>query len=114
MQNAECRMKNPFCILHFAFCIRMELPTYISTFVLVFFRVGGLMMSAPLFGSAKIPRRVKVLLALVLAIGLAPSVQMPVLPESSWGLAVAVGGELIFGLAMGMALSFTFIALNWA
>src|SRR4051794_14760198 len=89
-----------------AYC-SMELPVTISTFVLVFFRVGGLMMSAPLFGSAKIPRRVKVLLALVLAVGLAPSVQTPILPESSWGLAVAVGGELIFGLAMGMALSFT-------
>jgi flagellar biosynthetic protein FliR len=86
----------------------------IPTFVLVFFRVAGLMLSAPLFGSAKIPRRVKVLLAIVLAVGLAPSVAAPALPDSAWLLATAIGGELIFGLAMGMALSFTFIACNWA
>jgi flagellar biosynthetic protein FliR len=86
----------------------------IPTFVLVFFRVAGLMLSAPLFGSAKIPRRVKVLLAIVLAFGLAPSVAAPILPDSPWLLATAIGGELIFGLAMGMALSFVFIAANWA
>lgn len=87
----------------------------IPTFVLVFFRVAGLMLSAPLFGSAKIPRRLKVLLAIVLAFGLAPSIAAPPkLPETTWALATGIGGELIFGLAMGMALSFTFIAANWA
>jgi flagellar biosynthetic protein FliR len=86
----------------------------IPTFVLVFFRVAGLMLAAPLFGSANIPRRVKVLLALVLAFGLAPSVSRPALPGTTWALAVGIAGELVFGLAMGMALSFTFIAANWA
>ena len=86
----------------------------IPTYVLVFFRVAGLMLSAPLFGSAKIPRRVKLLLAIVLAFGLSASVRRPAWPTNAWDLAVGVGGELIFGLAMGMALSFTFIAVNWA
>src|SRR5438105_13495060 len=87
---------------------------HIPTFVLVFFRVAGLMLAAPLFGSANIPRRVKVLLAIVLAFGLAPTVGRPDLPETVWGLAAGIGGELIFGIAMGMGLSFTFIAANWA
>jgi flagellar biosynthesis protein FliR len=86
----------------------------IPTFVLVFFRVAGLMLAAPLFGSANIPRRVKVLLAVVLAVGLAPTVGRPALPETTWALAAGIGGELIFGIAMGMALSFSFIAANWA
>jgi flagellar biosynthetic protein FliR len=86
----------------------------IPTFVLVFFRVAGLMLSAPLFGSAKIPRRVKLLLAIVLAFGLARSIPSVALPTNTWVLAVGIGGELIFGIAMGMALSFTFIAVNWA
>lgn len=71
-------------------------------------------MSAPLFGSARIPKRVKVLMSVILAVGLSPSVAPPQWPNSDWGLAVAIGGELMFGLAMGMALSFTFIACNWA
>jgi flagellar biosynthetic protein FliR len=84
-------------------------------FVLVFFRVAGLGLSAPLFGSAKIPRRVKVLLSLVLAFGLSSSVtRPPQMPSTPWELTVGIGGELAFGLAIGTALSLTFIAVNWA
>ena len=91
----------------------LDLLQDIPTYVLVFFRVAGLMLSAPLFGSAKIPRRVKVLLAIVLAFGMSHGITRPPWPDNTWQLAVGVGGELIFGLAMGMALSFTFIAANW-
>jgi flagellar biosynthesis protein FliR len=86
----------------------------IPVYVLVFFRVAGLMLGAPLFGSANIPKRVKVLLAIVLAFGLAQSIDGPPLPASPWILAVGIGGELIFGWAMGMCLSFVFIAVTWA
>jgi flagellar biosynthetic protein FliR len=93
-----------------------SLVPLISTYVLVFFRVAGLMLGAPLFGSANIPKRVKVLLAIVLAFGLAQSVDGPgLLPMTHpWVLAVGIGGELIFGWAMGMCLSFVFIAVTWA
>ena len=44
-----------------------------------------------------------------------PLVDGPVaMPETSWELAVAIGGEMMFGLAMGMILSFIFIAAQWA
>ena len=92
----------------------LELLQDIPTYVLVFFRVAGLMLSAPLFGSAKIPRRVKLLLAIVLAFGLCGGVTRPPWPPNAWMLAVGIGGELIFGLAMGMALGLTFIAVTWA
>src|SRR5215210_7381717 len=36
------------------------------------------------------------------------------LPDSAWELAMAIGGEMAFGLAMGMALSLVFIAAQWA
>jgi len=52
---------------------------------------------------------------IILALGLMPSVSRPTaLPETTWGLALGIGGEMIFGLAMGMVLSFTFIAAQWA
>src|SRR3954467_3738254 len=89
----------------------LTLVHLIPVYVLVFFRVAGLMLGAPLFGSANIPKRVKVLLAIVLAWGLAQSVDLPSLPTSEWSLAIGVGGELIFGWAMGMCLSFVFIAV---
>jgi flagellar biosynthesis protein FliR len=38
----------------------------------------------------------------------------PKLPLSTLGVAMAIGGEICFGLAMGMILSFVFIAAQWA
>jgi flagellar biosynthetic protein FliR len=91
-----------------------ELPNLATTFVLVFIRIAGMMLFAPLFGSAKIPRRVRLMLALVLAFGMMPGVQPASLPQDTWGMTAGIAGEMAFGLAMGMLLSFEFIAAQWA
>ena len=88
---------------------------FVPVFVLVFFRTTGLMLAAPLLGSAKIPKRVKVMFALVLAAGLVNRVKTaPHMPDTTLGLAFGIGGELVFGLIMGMGLSLAFIAVTWA
>src|SRR3982751_4041669 len=88
---------------------------FVPLFVLVFFRTAGLMLAAPLFGSAKIPRRVKVMLALVMSVGLVNNVAAPPhLPDNLLQLSLGLGGELVFGLIMGLGLSLTFIAISWA
>ncbi len=87
----------------------------VPTYVLVFFRLAGMMIYAPLFGSSRIPRRVKVLITAILALSLAAIVPAPAkLPETIWELTVGIAGEIMFGLAMGLAMSFTFIAVQWA
>ena len=84
-------------------------------FTLTFFRVAGLMLFAPLFGSARIPRRFKVLIALVMTIPVYGVVQPQVpMPESTAQLTVGLLGEISFGLVLGMIASFTFIAAQWA
>jgi flagellar biosynthetic protein FliR len=88
---------------------------FVPTFVLVVFRLGGMMLYAPLFGSARIPRRVRVMLALVLAMGITPGIKpVMALPDSPWELAVGIAGELLFGLAMGLVMSLVFVAVQWA
>jgi flagellar biosynthetic protein FliR len=87
---------------------------FVPTFVLAFFRIAGMMLFAPLFGSSRIPRRVRVMLALVLAMSITPSVRPVMLPDTPWGLAAGIAGEMAFGFAMGMLQSFTFIAAQWA
>jgi flagellar biosynthesis protein FliR len=88
---------------------------FVPTFTLVFFRLAGMMLFAPLFGSARIPKRLKVLMATMLTAGLIGGIDPPVqLPANVWELAVGIGGEMLFGIAMGMALSFVFIAAQWA
>lgn len=84
-------------------------------FVLVFIRVSSMFVFAPLFGSGRIPKRVKMLLALTLSLGVAGGLPMPgKLPESSWAAVIGIGGEICFGLAIGMILSLVFISVQWA
>src|SRR3954469_14792503 len=93
-----------------------EVLDVIPVFALVFFRLAGMMLFAPFFGSAKVPRRVKVLIALVLAFAMTGTIDAKSveLPQSMWQLTVGIGGEIVFGLAMGTIVSFVFIAAQWA
>jgi flagellar biosynthesis protein FliR len=90
-----------------------EMIEFVPVFVLVFFRLAGLMLFAPLLGSARIPRRVKTALALVLAMCMCDMVRLPPLPETHWELALGIAGEIVFGAAMGMILALVFIAAQW-
>lgn len=88
---------------------------FVPIYVLVVFRLAGMMLFAPLFGSVRIPRQVRVLFIIILAFGLTPTITRPEqLPSTPWDLALGIGAEMAFGLAMGMVMSFTFIAAQWA
>lgn len=85
------------------------------SFALVFVRVTGLFIFAPLFGSMRVPRRVKLLLAIALALAISGGVALPSkLPDSTWEVAAGMSGELLFGLAIGMIVSLVFVAAQWA
>lgn len=84
--------------------------------VLVFFRITGLMLFAPLFGSARIPRRFKIMIALVLTLPMWASgvtSRVPI-PQTVGDMTIGLLGEIVFGVTMGMIVSFVFIAAQWA
>ena len=85
--------------------------------VLVFFRVAGLMMFAPLFGSARVPRRFKTLIALMMTLpmvaGGRPLTSIPI-PQSIGMMTIGLAGEIAFGLMLGMVVSIVFIGAQWA
>jgi flagellar biosynthetic protein FliR len=86
----------------------------IPTYVLAFFRLAGLMLMAPLFGSARVPRRVKLMFAAIAALGTIGATPPAVFPDSLATLTLGIAGEMLFGVAMGLIASFTFIAGQWA
>ena len=88
---------------------------FVPIYVLVLFRIAGMMIWAPLIGSAQIPKRVKGLIACVLAASITPTLNIHVaIPQDAWLLAVAIGGEIAFGAAVGLILSLIFVAAQWA
>src|SRR5579862_1957102 len=83
-------------------------------FLLVLCRVSGVVMVAPVFGSASVPAPVKVFLSLVLSVLLAPLVAGPgvAAPAGAAALALAVAGELAVGLAIGFASALLFAGVR--
>ncbi len=78
----------------------------IPVFLLVVFRVGGMMALSPLLGLDSIPMRVKAMTAFVLAAAVFPLVPPAAGVPDSWsGLALAVGGEMLIGLLMGFTIT---------
>jgi flagellar biosynthesis protein FliR len=96
----------------------MSLPLLLAmvpVFFLVTLRVAAMMLLVPLFGSARIPRRIKVMFALVASVPLAAAVgPIGPLPDSLPVLTLAVLAELAIGAISGAVVLTTFVAVQWA
>jgi len=76
--------------------------TYRTTFLLVFFRMGALCAVAPILGHRSVPVSHRAGLALLLALVLTPVVRRaPIDDGDALGLAGAIAGELLIGIAVG-------------
>jgi len=84
-------------------------------FFLVLARVSPLFVLAPLFSSKSIPRRVRGIIAVALAIGLTPVVARGAeLPDDPYGLAGMIGKEILVGAGFAYTLAALFAALEVA
>ena len=91
----------------------MELNAWIVAFMWPFMRIGAMLVAAPVFGARMVPVRVRVALALVLALVMAPMVvQDPVAvePFSADGFLISMQ-QVLIGLAMGFTLQLVFAAI---
>ena len=79
------------------------LPNEGFVYMAVFARVGSMLMMFPGFGERNIPGRVKLMIALLITLAVAPIVRpvLPLLPDSILDLAFVVGSEVLIGLALG-------------
>jgi flagellar biosynthesis protein FliR len=88
----------------------------IMSFMVVLFRVAGIMIFAPFYNGTAFPAQIKVVLPLIVALTLAPMVPQAQLPLE---LGVAQGvivllGEVLVGMMLGLVASFVFGALQLA
>lgn len=73
--------------------------------LILFARVGAMIMLLPGFGEPAVPARIRLGFALVLAMALAPplAARMPEAATTAWGMGLQVGGEVVIGLLLGGA-----------
>lgn len=86
------------------------------TFLVVLFRVGGLMVTAPMFGSPSVPAPIKLGFSTAFAIALTPTAVGKVgAPPDDWLVLVGILlGETLLGLLIGYLVSLFFSAVQMA
>jgi flagellar biosynthesis protein FliR len=93
------------------FSLYMSFPA----FLLVLFRIGGLVLAAPLFSSAAIPMRIKMLMTVAMAAAVFPSASvhltMPLTLETAL---TGLLGEMAIGLFIGFCLSIMLMSVQLA
>lgn len=84
--------------------------------LLIFFRVGGIIFSAPVFGSKNLPIQLKVGLALIISLILSSSVKVftPDITRGIFPLVIALTGEMLIGVIIGFAVQVIFAAIQLA
>jgi len=85
-------------------------------FTLVFTRVGGLVITAPVFSTPEVPARVRALLAVALAALVTPT-QWDVTvanPGSTLNYMVFMASELVIGLSLGLGIVILFSGIQLA
>ena len=92
-----------------------EIYKILPVFLLVLFRVSGLMLAAPLFSSPAIPLKIKVLMAVAMTMAvfplLLPQVVVPVTLASA---VVGLFGELLIGMFIGFGVTLVFMGVQLA
>ena len=85
-------------------------------FMIVFFRVGGMLLFAPVFGNVNVPLQVRVAIALMFAFILYPSVDksQTVLPSDTIPYVFIILKEIAIGAVVGFAASMIFSAFTMA
>ena len=92
------------------------MQSQLGFFLLIFVRISGLFIMAPIFGSRNVTGRVKAGLALLITYILFPIVfdQTAIIPDHFMTYLFVVAGELLVGLILGFVSSLIFTAIQMA
>jgi flagellar biosynthetic protein FliR len=91
-----------------------ELQALLTGFLWPFLRVAAMIQTAPFFGHPTIPRRVKVALAVLISIVIAPLVEVPAIDPFSGAGLLALLQQFIVGAVIGYSLRIVFAAFELA
>ncbi|ACL72418.1 flagellar biosynthetic protein FliR [Thioalkalivibrio sulfidiphilus] len=92
-----------------------EITAWIGSLLWPFLRISAMLLAAPLYGAGTVTVRVRLAIAFILALVVAPLIPLPpaVEPLSLAGLVVSVQ-QILIGLTIGFVLQMVFAALTQA
>ncbi len=89
--------------------------SHLLAFILVLIRVGGIISTAPVFGSSNTPPQMKVVMSFMLALILYPFIpSITVFPNRPDHYIVLIASELLIGMVLGIIARFLFGAVEFA
>jgi len=92
-----------------------QLDTWIAAFVFPMARILGLMATAPVFNSAGMSARIRLIAGLAITLGLAPALPpMPAVPAGSWVGLTILAQQILIGVMLGFTLRLMFAAVDIA
>jgi flagellar biosynthetic protein FliR len=92
-----------------------QLDAWLAAFMFPLARILGLLATAPVFNSAALPRRIRLLTGLAIAFALVPSLPaMPPVPSGSWVGLVILAQQTLIGVLFGFTLRLAFSAIDLA
>jgi len=92
-----------------------DLYALLPVFLLVLFRIGGLMLAAPFFSAAGLPAQIKVLLTVAMSLAVFPLMVGHLAMQVTMASAlVGLIGELAMGLLMGFSVSLILLGVELA
>ena len=92
-----------------------EIAHLVHMWLWPFFRIAGLLMTAPIIGTRSVPMRIRIIIALAITVVIFPVIPEPpnVPPVSAEGFFISIQ-QVIIGIAMGLCVRVVFIALEIA
>lgn len=82
---------------------------WVAMFMWPFVRISGFMLAAPIFGAQSVPVRIRLSLAFVLALTVAPLLEgLPSTDLLSLATYLMIGKQMLIGLAMGFSMQLMF------
>lgn len=91
----------------------MSLYLKLPVFFMIAARLGGMLLFQPILGAQTVPTHLRLLLAFGLAALISPFVAPPLeAPTTVGGFVLALGGELLLGILIGLMLAIAFVGIQ--
>lgn len=92
-----------------------QLDAWLAAFIFPLSRILGLMATAPVFNNAALPRQLRLIVGLAVAVALVPALPpMPAVTAGSWAGLAILAQQMVIGLLMGLTLRIVFVAIDVA